>query len=328
MSLSVNFASRIRTRAQHGVAMLEFLIVALPLLAAGLGTVEFAHWQLTRQAIDHALMEAVREGAVTHGDPAAMRRRFDAALKPLFGGGTDAPSLAATDARMAARAAAIEADTGSPAMRLEVLGPGKASFADFSDSALGAKFGRRAIGNDYLAEGHAADIARGWPAGRGPASGRDRFEANVLRLRLTYLHPPLLPGVRTLLQALSGAPEADGGAANDTYTAQARARAGMLAITREASVLMQSHGVEWSEANYRAAWGAASVQDAPLPSMGIGNVGNAGGAGLPGACQGGACAPGRGGTSPWTSPWTPPGSPGVVQPGDPACGISVCCGPA
>jgi hypothetical protein len=324
MSLSVKFASRIRTRAQRGVAMLEFLVVALPLLAAGLGTVEFAHWQLTRQAIDHALMEAAREGAVTHGDPVAMRRRFDAALRPLFGGGTDAPSLAATDARMAARAAAIEAETGSSAMRLEVLGPGKASFADFADPALGVKFGRRTIGNDYLAEGHAADVARGWPAGRGPTSGRDRFDANVLRLRLTYLHPPLLPGVRTLLQALPGASEGDSGATNDSFTAQARARAGMLAITRESSVLMQSHAVEWSEANYRAAWGTASVRDAPLPSMGVGNVGDVGGAGLPGGCQVGACTPGGAGTS----PWTPPGSPGVVQPGDPACGISVCCAPA
>jgi len=327
MSLSVTFARRpsaIGPRAQHGVAMLEFLIVALPLLAVGLGTVEFAHWQLTRQALDHALMEATREGAVTHADPAAMRRRFDAALLPLFGGGTDEASLAATQARMQARAASIAADAGAPAMRLDVLGPGAKSFSDFADAALGARFGRRAINNDYLAEAHARDLARGWPAGRGPTSGQDRFEANTLRVRLTYLHVPLLPGVRTLLAALSDAPaDSVPGAAGGLDTARAGARAGMLAITREASVLMQSHVVEWSEASYRTAWGAARVQDAPLASGGIGGVGDAGGA-LPGTCPGGACAPGAGGTA----PWTPPGSPGVVQPGDPACGISVCCAPA
>jgi hypothetical protein len=310
--------------SQRGVAMLEFLIVALPLLMLGLSGVEFAHWQLTRQAVDHALMEAAREGAVTHGDPLAMRRRFDATLLPLFGGGTTADELAQTAARVAARAAAIEADTGVPAMRLEVLGPGKASFADFADPTLGARFGRRAINNDYLAEAHAGDVARGWPDGRGPASGVTRFEANLLRLRLTYLHPPLLPGMRTLLQAMTGDAE-HGPGGSDTYVAQARARAGMLTITREFSMLMQSHPVEWSEASHQAAWGAARIGDAPLPAVNVGGVvGHGGGGAAPGPCATGNCAP----DAPVTSPWSPPGSPGVVQPGDPACGITVCCAPA
>lgn len=319
---STDAGARRAHASQRGVAMLEFLVVALPLLLVGLGSVEFAHWQLTRQAVDYALMEAAREGAVTHGDPMAMRRRFDAALLPLFGGGTTREALADTAARVAARAAAIEADTRVPAMRLEVLGPGKSAFADFADPALAAQFGRRAINNDYLAEGHARDVARGWPDGRGPSSGQSRFDANLLRLRLTYLHPPLLPGMRTLLQGLSDdATPGDG----DAYVAQARARAGMLTITREFSMLMQSHPVEWSEASYQAAWGAARIGEAPLATVNVGGIGGPGSGGTaPGICAGGHCAP----PAPGTPPWSPPGSPGVVQPGDPACGITVCCAPA
>jgi Tfp pilus assembly protein PilV len=336
MKLSAdNLACALAARAlesycrQRGVAMLEFLIVALPLLGVGLGSVEFAHWQLTRQAVDYALMEAAREGAVTHGDPVAMRRRFDAALLPLFGGGTSQQTLAEAAARMASRAARIETDAGVPAMRLEVLGPGRSSFNDFADPALAAQFGRRTINNDYLAEAHARDVQRGWPAGRGPASGQDRFDANLLRLRLTYLHTPLLPGLRTLLQTLSG-PSAEPAATEtaDAYTKQARARAGMLSITREFSTLMQSHAVEWSEGSYQAAWGAAQLGDAPMVNTtvgGIGQIGSGGGTATP--CQASACLPGTPAT-PTTPPWTAPGSPGTIQPGDPACGISVCCAPA
>jgi hypothetical protein len=301
--------------------MLEFLIVALPLLGIGLGSVEFAHWQLTRQAVDHALMEAAREGAVTHGDPVAMRRRFDAALLPLFGGGTSRDTLAAATARMTARSARIEAETGVPAMRLEVLSPGKSSFADFADPALRPQFGRRAINNDYLAEGHARDVQRGWAAGQGPNSGQDRFDANHLRLRLTYLHAPLLPGLRTLMQGLSAdAPDPD----DDAYAAQARARAGMLVITREFSTMMQSHPVEWGVETYRAAWGAAQMGDVPATDAVVGALGN-----VPGGCRTGVCSPGdMASPPPAGTPWSPPTSPGVVQAGDPACGITVCCAPA
>ena len=308
-------------RRQRGVAMLEFLIVALPLLGIGLGSVEFAHWQLTRQAVDHALMEAAREGAVTNGDPVAMRRRFDAALLPLFGGGTSRDTLAEATARMAARSARIETETGVPAMRLEVLSPGKSSFADFADAALSAQFGRRAINNDYLAEGHARDVQRGWSGGQGPSSGQDRFDANQLRLRLTYLHAPLLPGLRTLMQGLSTDTPGSG---DDTYTAQARARAGMLVITREFSTMMQSHPVEWGVETYRAAWGAAQVGDTAVTDGVVGALGN-----VPGGCRTGICSPGDMVSGPPAgSPWTPPTSPGVVQAGDPACGITVCCAPA
>ncbi|WP_187395146.1 TadE/TadG family type IV pilus assembly protein [Pigmentiphaga aceris] len=301
--------------------MMEFLIVALPLLGIGMGSVEFAHWQLTRQAVDHAMMEAAREGAVTNGDPVAMRRRFDAALLPLFGGGTSSETLSEAAARMAARSARIESETGVPAMRLEVLGPGRSSFADFADPALNAQFGRRTINNDYLAEAHARDVQRGWPEGRGPSSGQDRFDANQLRLRLTYLHAPMLPGLRALMKSLSSDETAK---TDDAYATQARARAGMLVMTREFTTMMQSHPVEWEVETYRAAWGAAQIGDAPVANTVVGALGE-----LPGACGAGACLPGSSPTIPSTStPWTPPTSPGVVQAGDPACGISVCCAPA
>ncbi len=295
--------------------MVEFVLVALPLTFTGLAGVEFTHWQLARQAVDLALLEAVREGSVTHGDPAAMRRRFDAALLPWFGGGTSAAELAASAHRMARRFDDIQQQTGQPALRLDVLSPQPGAFTDFSDPALSRRYGRPTISVDYAFEGHARDAAAGLSNGIGAASGQTRFDATSLRVRLTYVHMPLLPGLRGVIRAMTPT--------GDDFASRARSQGGMLTMTREMVAVMQSHPIQWTSTAYADAWGTSRT----LPDDRSGEVGGV--LPTPGClgCQPSpppGSGPGTGlpGGSP--APWQPPGS-GGVSPDDPACGVTLCC---
>jgi hypothetical protein len=94
-----------------------------------------------------------------------------------------------------------------------------------------------AIDNNYQAEQHARHRSQGKPDGVGNASGLNIFQANTLRLRLTYLLKPLNPLVRRILQTLDNP---HGG-----YGQQAMARAGVLPIVLELDMDIQSHPLNW-----------------------------------------------------------------------------------
>lgn len=289
--------------------MLEFAVVALPLLLAGMAALEAARWFTVRQVAALALHEAARAAAVGHGDPRILQDAFEQALRPLFvpPGPHGSPA-----ARMQAASASLHARTGLAPWHIDILGPPAAAHRDFAQPGL-APDGSPAISNDYLAEQHQRALARGWPQGRGPASGMTIHEANVLHLRLVYLHAPSVPGMAALLRAL---PAPAGGG----YRAQAQA-AGLLPIALETRMTMQSHPVLWARGTER-----------------VGS--NAGGAGT--GPSSGAIPP-AGWTSDWITPLTPaPGGsapqppldviepPSQHAPGggiadDPLCGVVLCC---
>jgi hypothetical protein len=88
---SLNF--RLRQRhptfgaARRGMAIVEFLVVALPLFLLGAVVIEVTRWAVARQAISYALFEAARAGAITGADQRAVRLAFERGLIPLLGGG-------------------------------------------------------------------------------------------------------------------------------------------------------------------------------------------------------------------------------------------------
>ena len=69
------------------MAIIEFLLVALPLFLLGVGVIEVTRWAVARQAISYALFEAARAGAITGGDSRAIQLAFERALIPLLGQG-------------------------------------------------------------------------------------------------------------------------------------------------------------------------------------------------------------------------------------------------
>lgn len=214
-------------RRQRGAAAIEFAVAAAIVLLLGLLAVEAAHWQGARQMAHLALMEAARAGATAHGDPARMRAAFLQALLPRH---ASPRGLADARRRQADEQARLAAVSGMPPWRIEVLLPDRQSFRDHArpDLRLAAAPGLRAIDNDYQDLQHAR---------RPPLpGGRSIFQANTLKLRLTYLHRPLLPPLRALLAALKGA---------DGYAGRAQAR-GLLPIRIELEMEMHTHPADWA----------------------------------------------------------------------------------
>src|SRR5690606_15374925 len=131
-----------------------------------------------------------------------------------------------------------ETDTGLPAWRIEILSPSAASFEDFaSDNPELPPAPYPVIDNDYLDVQHEAYLQQGWPEGRGKASGQSILEANSLRLRLTWLHEPLLPGMKLLMRQLAPS--------DSRYGSRAMALGGYLPIQRHLVLMMQSHAIAW-----------------------------------------------------------------------------------
>ncbi|MBV6305284.1 pilus assembly protein [Candidimonas humi] len=318
---------------QRGASMVEFSLLAVPILLAGLGCVEVARWFQVRQFVDVALLQGARAGITGHARPVAIESAFEQALLPLYASG----SGASPDSRMRADFARRSAATGDAPWRIEVLNPSKASFADYADPALSIArdTGLAAINNDYQAEQHQRYLQQGRP--QGAASGQTIYQANVLVLRLTYLHEPLVPGVAALLRQL--------GDPAGSYAARAMALGGYLPMVRELRLGMQSHPVDWPQG--QGGKMVARQEAAQAAPRGVGAAScdglwclrpSASGGTMPGAEPdlpvwpdaplGDAAAPNPEGPAPGAGPSDPAGPGSGVTPDDPACGVSLCCVPA
>ena len=219
----------------RGQGTIEFLLAAVPVLLLGLGSIEAIHWQFTRQAVSHALMQAARAGITQGANPAVIDNAFATALLPLHAG----PTAAASRARLERSIERRERSTLLPAWHIQIASPSSAAFEDFASESreLLLHSSLPIIDNDYLHEQHLSRLSQGWPDGRGPASGLNTLQANTLVLRLVWLHEPLLPGVRNLIRQL--APD------DDRYGSLGMRRGGFLPIHREVAMVMQSHAQAW-----------------------------------------------------------------------------------
>jgi hypothetical protein len=163
-------------------------------------------------------------------------------------------------------------DTGKqlPRWQLEVLSPTRESFKDFADPALSHLQRHPVIRNDYLAEQHQKYLALGWPSGRGPHSGQTIFQANTLVLRLTFMYPPAVPGVRLLVKVLGTL-----GAKREDLVGQAW-RQGLMATVLETESMMQSNLIAWDRQARMAPPGTVTRKqvwerplDAPQPLISL-----------------------------------------------------------
>lgn len=301
--------------------------MAVPILLVGLGCVEVARWFQVRQFVDVALLQAARAGITGHARPRAIEAAFEQALLPLYASGP----AASADSRMRADFARRGAMLGDAPWRIEILSPSEAAFADYADPglAIARETGLAAINNDYQAEQHWRYLAQGRPLG--PASGLTIYQANVLALRLTFPHQPLVPGVAALLRQL--------GDPAGSYAARAMALGGYLPMVRELRLGMQSHAVDWPKGQGgRVVARQETAQTSPVsvgavPCDGLwclrapatGEPAPSSGPALPTwpePSQGGATAP-NGEAPPAGGAAQGPGQ--TVAPDDPACGVALCC---
>ena len=300
------------------------------MLLISLGAVELARWFFVKQALSLALLEAGRAGITDHARPQSIQAAFERALLPLF----PATSKQNSQQRLQRALARHSQTAGSPAWQIKVVSPDTAAFYDFSSERVrvdGAD-GLAVIDNAYQNLQHQQYISQGWPEGRGPVSGITIFDANTLVLHLSYMHEPLVPGMRGLLGMLSY------GSYGHARTALAN---GYLPMQQTMRLTMQSHPVAWPAGSANVFIGSNPVAAPPAAA---------------GQCQGIWCNPTQAsGPPPSLPPVTnqppglpvtppasglepkpPPNAPDLPQPGlpsqqpapygdDATCGIVLCC---
>ena len=208
--------------------MVEFLVVALPLIFAAMASYEASRWYMAREAVSLALLEAGRAGSVNHARPQAIEDAFLDALAPLY---APAGAFLSPRARMLHQQNQFEQDSGQLAWDIVITHPDVAEFADFmqKDLPIAVKTGNPAINNNYQHRQH-----QQYP--RGPASGSTIYDANTLQLQARYLYVPVVPGMRTLLRTVFGAISASG---------SPLATHGAMPISAAITIEMQSHPVLW-----------------------------------------------------------------------------------
>lgn len=318
-----------KSSLQAGTSLIEFSVVAVPLLLLGMGSIEITQWFFTKQAISLALLEAGRAAIVRHAHPHTIESAFERAMEPLFMGNASVTAADHLQAALQQRQTQIQ---GAAPWQIEVLSPTSADFADFHHPQLqvAGATGLAIINNHYLTEQDQRLRTLGWTDGLGSLSGHSVFQANTLVLRLSWLHQPIVPGVSGLMRML--------GNAQGSYSQRAMALGGYLPIKQEVALVMQSHPVNWpaatsgkviapetasvaSSAKINACKGMWCI--APLPHQAAPTSINPPAGADPGLSGGteGQQAPGH-------LPATPPESspdPLAVQPDHPACGVSMCC---
>ncbi len=321
-----------RRQEQAGSSLIEFSVIAIPVLLVGLGGIELAQWFYVKQAVSLALAEAGRAGIVDHASPKSIEAAFEKGLQTLFPPTSTQTSRQRLQDALAERAKVL----GAPAWQIEVLAPTAQAFHDFQDPRLpiSQQTGLAAINNHYQAEQDQRNRERGWPDGRGPSSGQSIYQANTLVLRTTYLQAPLLPGMKALIRLLPTGAHA--------YGQHAMATAGYLPIQQEIRLVMQSHPLQWPDAvngkvvkpsasRYAAARPAKSCQGLWCIKPGAVPTGNAGADGgqfndidgnpsLPEPQAPNDTGPGHGAIESEASELG-------VAPDDPACGVTLCCLP-
>ena len=205
---------------QRGTGMIEFLLIAIPLLLTTLGGIEISHWMFTRQAVNMALTEAGRAGSTLHANPQAIIQAFEQALEPLY----PATASATSAQRLQAATARNQSHHQQLPWHIQVLSPTPDHFRDFisTDPAVRHPSGLPTINNSYQREQHDDHTQQGRTSGNGHHSGQNIFEANTLALRLTWRYTPLLPGFE-------------------------RVAGGLLALKQDITLTMQSHPVFWPD---------------------------------------------------------------------------------
>ena len=222
-------------RRQNGAGLVEFALVAIPILLAGLGAIETARWFFVKQAVSLALLQAGRAGITQNASPESIEYAFEQALLPLFSGTSPQGAAQQLSKALAHRAERMH----GPPWQIQILNPSAEAFADFRDphAVHAANAALAAINNNYQAEQDHSHQQAGRPHGKGPISGQTIYQANTLALRLTYLHEPMFPGLRGLLPMI---------AQGEDFRARGFG-AGFLPIQQELTLTMQSNPVLWPD---------------------------------------------------------------------------------
>ena len=169
-----------RTRMQ-GQSLVEFLIVVPIFLFLVLVIFQMVLVYRAKTTLDYATLEAARMGAVKGADKAAMKRGLIRGLMPLY-----ATSGGAGGAATAWGRAKADIDLGRAAT-IEIISPTKQAWNDHKERQYN---GRYALPNDSLA----------FRDRRVGGSGMNVQDANILKIKVTYHYPLIVPFVDRVMR--------------------------------------------------------------------------------------------------------------------------------
>ena len=173
--------------------MVELLLALPAIMLLGLGIAQFTLVYQAKHALDYALTQAARQGAVDHASPASIKRGLATGLVPYLYGANDWAGLLAAEARAGDH---IAQGAAQGWIKLRQRSPSQESFNDWAEPAIDAMgeplAGLLEIPNDNLDNRRlhtqpvsgAAGMHRSEPIGR--LSGQSLADANLLRLELVY----------------------------------------------------------------------------------------------------------------------------------------------
>lgn len=216
---------------QNGAAIVETVLVFIPLSLMAALLIELAHSQSVGDITQLAIYQAARAASLAGAQPEVADQAFSQAITPLYLSAEQQPER---KARHDPPRKNTLTETGLRLWQIEMTNPDIKSFTDFAQVRLSAIHKRPTLDNNYLSEQHEANIRKGWAEGRGPVSGQTVFDANTLRLEVSLLYKPRAPGIGTILKVL-GARRSD-----RTGTAWQQ---GYLVANRYAEIMMQSDAI-------------------------------------------------------------------------------------
>ena len=251
-----------RWRYQRGQGMAEFFIGMPIVLLLILGAFQFALVYQAKTVLNLAALQAARSGALHQADPGWLQTGLQRGLTPLYTHGTSASALLAGRAQATADLARFA--------HIRVLNPTPAAFADFGQSNAQQHI---ELPNDSLSY-RLTSV--------GTRSGESIQDANLLKVRVTYGAPLIVPFVNWLIVKLMTALPMRWSPVELAYL-----KVGRLPIVAQVIVRMQSPALQ-SQAMSNGIPGAGN--SAGNPGNGNGNPpGN--GNSTPGTANGGNVPP-------------------------------------
>lgn len=170
-------------RRQRGQSLVETLVVIPVFGVLLLGIFQAVLFYRAKAVVDYAALEAARSGATQFAEMDALRAGLVRGLLPLYSHSPDNAGLAKAylDAQVDVRAGAADID---------VISPTRAAFDDWKVKQFD---GTEAIPNDSLPFR---------AAGTGSRSGMTVQDANLLKIRVTYRYPLIVPLIDHLIGTL------------------------------------------------------------------------------------------------------------------------------
>ena len=227
-------AERLRSRRalSRGQAAAEYLVMLPVLLLLLLGTVQFGLVFVAKTALDLAAFDGARSGALSHGSATTIRDGIARGLLPLYDKGLpETPSLTYADTledQVYVRRVIVD---NPLTVNIRVLNPTAADFQNFGTTI------------NYLAtNGSAGTWSNAIPNARllyntASAGNVTIQDANVLRIRVRYCYPLIVPFVNTIIDKLM---ETDPGSAWNFQCYES----GGIALVADGTALMQSPAIQ------------------------------------------------------------------------------------